>query len=67
MNNGNGTSTLIVPGGIPQTIATPRWPGGHDVRTARSTASASARPVGPARITAPRLSPPSFIVRALIA
>jgi len=24
MNNGNGTSTLIVPGGIPQTIATPR-------------------------------------------
>jgi hypothetical protein len=24
MNNGNGTSTLIVPGGIPQTVATPR-------------------------------------------
>jgi hypothetical protein len=24
MNNGNGTSTLIVPGGIPQTVGTPR-------------------------------------------
>jgi len=24
MNNGNGTSTLIVPGGMPQTLATPR-------------------------------------------
>jgi hypothetical protein len=24
MNNGNGTSTLIVPGGVPQTVATPR-------------------------------------------
>jgi hypothetical protein len=24
MNNGNGTSTLIVPGGIPQTVLTPR-------------------------------------------
>jgi hypothetical protein len=24
MNNGNGTSTLIVPGGLPQTVATPR-------------------------------------------
>jgi hypothetical protein len=24
MNNGNGTSTLIIPGGIPQTFATPR-------------------------------------------
>jgi hypothetical protein len=24
MNNGNGTSTLIVPGGVPQVIATPR-------------------------------------------
>ncbi len=23
-NNGNGTSTLIVPGGLPQTVATPR-------------------------------------------
>jgi hypothetical protein len=24
MNNGNGTSTLIVPGGVPQTVVTPR-------------------------------------------
>jgi hypothetical protein len=24
MNNGNGTSTLIVPGGMPQTVGTPR-------------------------------------------
>ena len=24
MNNGNGTSTLLTPGGIPQTVATPR-------------------------------------------
>jgi hypothetical protein len=24
MNNGNGTSTLIVPGGVPQVLATPR-------------------------------------------
>jgi hypothetical protein len=24
MNNGNGTSTLIVPGGVPQVVATPR-------------------------------------------
>jgi hypothetical protein len=24
MNNGNGTSTLIMPGGLPQTVATPR-------------------------------------------
>ena len=24
MNNGNGTSALIVPGGVPQTVATPR-------------------------------------------
>jgi hypothetical protein len=24
MNNGNGTSTLTVPGGLPQTVATPR-------------------------------------------
>ena len=24
MNNGNGTSTLIVPGGVPQTVGTPR-------------------------------------------
>jgi hypothetical protein len=24
MNNGNGTSTLIVPGGLPQVVATPR-------------------------------------------
>ncbi|HTW72207.1 MAG TPA: hypothetical protein VME47_20160 [Acetobacteraceae bacterium] len=24
MNNNNGTSTLIVPGGLPQTVATPR-------------------------------------------
>jgi hypothetical protein len=24
MNDGNGTSTLIVPGGVPQTVATPR-------------------------------------------
>jgi hypothetical protein len=24
MNNGNGTSTLIVPGGVPQTVASPR-------------------------------------------
>jgi hypothetical protein len=24
MNNGNGTSTLTVPGGVPQTVATPR-------------------------------------------
>jgi hypothetical protein len=24
MNNGNGTSTLLTPGGLPQTVATPR-------------------------------------------
>jgi hypothetical protein len=24
MNNGNGTSTLLVPGGVPQVVATPR-------------------------------------------
>jgi hypothetical protein len=24
MNNGNGTSTLLVPGGVPQVAATPR-------------------------------------------
>jgi hypothetical protein len=24
MNNGNGTSTLIVPGGVPQVVVTPR-------------------------------------------
>jgi hypothetical protein len=24
MNNGNGTSTLLVPGGVPQVLATPR-------------------------------------------
>lgn len=24
MNNGNGTSTLVVPGGMPQTVETPR-------------------------------------------
>jgi hypothetical protein len=24
MNNGNGTSTLMIPGGIPQTVATPK-------------------------------------------
>jgi len=24
MNNGNGTSTLIMPGGMPETLATPR-------------------------------------------